>query len=211
MDLAATDAQLVMTAERTTPRARARTRPRLVTFFAVVVAVQGVHLVEHVIQLAQVHLLGVPEDDALGVLGWVFEFDGTEEWLHLVFNTLFLASLWMLAVPLLRGAIGQVPAWALALFVVAGLGLETWHTVEHSVIIRNVIRNDGCPCPGIVDQALGITDTTLHFFYNALAYVATLVPYYFVRRQRMSLAARCVEMLNAALPRRGRPRTGVLR
>lgn len=210
MDLAATDAQLVTTAVRTAPRAWARPRPKVVTFFAVVVAVQGVHLVEHVLQLAQVHLLGVPEDDALGVLGWVFELDGTEEWLHLVFNTLFLASLWMLAVPLLRGAIGQVPVWALAVFVVAGLGLETWHTVEHSVIIRNVIRNDGCPCPGIVDQALGITDTTLHFFYNALAYVATLVPYYFVRRQRVSLTRRCVEILNAALPGRGLPRTGVL-
>lgn len=81
----------------------------LLTFFAVVVVVQGVHVLEHVIQLLQVHVLGVPEDDALGLLGYVFEFHGTEEWLHLVFNSLFLGSLWVLAWALLRGSMARVP------------------------------------------------------------------------------------------------------
>ena len=30
---------------------------------------------------------------------------------------------------------------------------------EHTVIIANVIRNDGCPCPGIGDRALDVSDT----------------------------------------------------
>lgn len=210
MEIDATARQLLTTATSPTARERARRRPALATFFAVIVTVQGVHLVEHLIQLAQVHLLGVPEDDALGLLGWVFELDGTEEWLHLVFNALFLASLWILAGPLVRGALGAVPVWALVVFVVAGLGLETWHTFEHSVIIRNVVRNDGCPCPGIVDQALGISDTTLHFFYNALAYAATVVPYSFVRRHRSHDARQFFVMLKLTLARRLRARTGVL-
>lgn len=94
----------------------------LLTFFAVVVVVQDVHVLEHVIQLLQVHVLGVREDDALGLLGYVFEFHGTEEWLHLVFNSLFLGSLCVLARALLRGSMARVPAWASAVFLVGALG-----------------------------------------------------------------------------------------
>jgi hypothetical protein len=31
------------------------------------------------------------------------------------------------------------------------------------VIISRVIANGGCPCPGIGDAALSISDTVLHF------------------------------------------------
>lgn len=61
------------------------------------------------------------------------------------------------------------------------------------MIIRNVVVNSGCPCPGILDRALGLSDTTLHFFYNGVAYVATLVPFWLLRRERVHPAhgARC--------------------
>ena len=55
--------------------------------FAAVVAIQGVHVIEHVIQLFQVYVFGVPDEDALGLLGWFFHPNGTEEWLHLGFNS----------------------------------------------------------------------------------------------------------------------------
>lgn len=45
-----------------------------------------------------------------------------------------------------------------------------------------MIANNGCPCPGIGDAALGITDTVLHFYYNALTYVALLAPFWYVWR-----------------------------
>ena len=129
-----------------------------------IVAIQGIHVIEHVIQLAQVFVFGVADDDAFGLLGYVFNFQGTEEWLHLVFNAWYLFAL------LLR-----LPVRAIAVFIVLGLGLETWHVVEHAVIIGNVIQNDGCPCPGIGDRALGISDTILHFGYNAVAFAGTFL------------------------------------
>ncbi len=152
------------------------------TFFVGVVLVQGIHVVEHIIQLAQVYVFGVPDDLALGLLGYVFQFQGTEEWLHLVFNTAFLLSLYLLVLPLKRLVPSVIPVWAFGTFLIGAVGLESWHVVEHGVIISNVIANHGCPCPGILDAALGLSDTVLHFHYNLLAYAATLVPFIHIVR-----------------------------
>lgn len=150
--------------------------------YASVVIVQGIHVFEHIIQLGQVYLLDVPEDDALGLLGYVFEFQDTEEWLHLVFNVTYLLALYLLLIPL-RGVVPErAPVWSFAAFTIGAVGLETWHVIEHTVIISNVIENNGCPCPGIGDAALGITDTVLHFFYNAVAFLATLAPFWHIAR-----------------------------
>ena len=158
-------------------------RPWFFRFYATVIAVQGVHVIEHVIQLIQVYVFGVPDDDALGLLGYVLAIHGTEEWLHLAFNTAYLASLYVLLVPLHRlTKQGVVPAMWFTLFAF-GVLLESWHLVEHIVIIRNAISNGGgCPCPGIGDQALNVTDTQLHFVYNVAAYAATLAAFPSVRR-----------------------------
>jgi hypothetical protein len=157
----------------------------LVPVFAGVVAVQGVHVFEHVVQLIQVFALGIPEDQALGLLGYVFQFQGTEEWLHLVFNVTYLLMLCVLLLSLRTLTPSQMPTWAFATFALGAVGLESWHVVEHAVIIANVIRNNGCPCPGIGDAALGITDVVLHFFYNLVAYSATLPAFYCVVRRRV--------------------------
>jgi hypothetical protein len=156
--------------------------------FIGVVVVQGVHVVEHVIQLIQVFLLGIPDDLALGLLGYVFQLQGTEEWLHLVFNVSYLVALLLLVVPLRAVVPDAVPRWAFAAFLF-GVGLESWHNVEHAVIISNVLRNGGCPCPGIGDAALKISDTVLHFFYNAIAYSATVPAFvYYISRTRSARA-----------------------
>lgn len=149
-------------------------------FFITVVTIQGVHVVEHVIQLIQVYLLGIPDDEALGLLGYAFQFQGTEEWLHLVFNVSYLISLYVLLLGLRSLVPRRVPAWAFWAFAIWGAGLESWHVVEHGVIITHVVQNDGCPCPGIGDAALGVTDTMLHFWYNTVAFLATLLPFSYV-------------------------------
>jgi hypothetical protein len=152
--------------------------------FVAIVLVQGVHLFEHVVQLVQVFGLGVPEDQALGLLGYVFQFQGTEEWLHLVFNVSYLLTLLVLLLPLRTMTPSRVPAWAFVTFAVFAVGLETWHVVEHAVIISNVIRNGGCPCPGIGDTALGVTDVVLHLVYNIVAYAGILPAFWFVMHAR---------------------------
>ena len=152
--------------------------------FVGVVVVQGIHVFEHIVQLIQVFALGIPDDKALGLLGYVFQFQGTEEWLHLVFNLTYLTALLLLVRPLRGVTPDLVPRWAYAAFLF-GVALEGWHNVEHAVIISNVLRNGGCPCPGIGDVALGITDTVLHFFYNLVAYSATVPAFiYYITRTR---------------------------
>jgi hypothetical protein len=169
-----------------TVTAGSRIDRRFFAFYAIVVAVQGVHVFEHVVQLVQVFVLGIPDKDALGLLGYVFRFQGTEEWLHLVFNGLYVASLVVVAWGFFisPAARSVVPTWGMVAFLVFGLLLEMWHVNEHIVIISNVIANNGCPCPGILDERLGLSDTVLHFGYNSVAYVATVIPFAFLLRHR---------------------------
>jgi hypothetical protein len=164
---------------------------RLLAFYAAVVVIQTVHLAEHVIQLFQVYALGVPDDDALGLLGYIYQFQGTEEWLHLAFNAVYFASLALIAAGLLRSPAlrSTVPILVLGAFLFFGLWLEGWHVIEHLVIISNVVANDGCPCPGIVDARLGVSDTVLHLVYNTIAYVATVLPLMYVFRARLRAGA----------------------
>ena len=66
----------------------------------------------------------------------------------------------------------------------ASVWVETWHMVEHGVIISHVIANGGCPCPGIGDAALGVSDTVLHLIYNGVAYAGLFLAWVLVRRER---------------------------
>lgn len=162
---------------------------RTFRFLALVVAVQGTHVFEHIVQLGQVYIWDVPEDDALGLLGYVLEFNGTEEWLHLTYNALYLAALYVLVVPLWRITPEVLPRYAFIAFVGSTL-VETWHIVEHVVIISHVIANHGCPCPGIGDAALGISDVVLHFFYNLVAYGGVVLAFLIILRHRRAARAR---------------------
>jgi hypothetical protein len=163
---------------------RSSLSPRAFWFMSAVVAIQGGHVLEHVIQILQVYAFGVPEQNALGLLGYVLQFNGTEEWLHLGYNTFYLLALYALIVPLWRITPTVVSTWAFWFFIVASVWIETWHMVEHGVIISNVIANGGCPCPGIGDVALGLSDTILHFIYNALAYAGVVYASILIVRHR---------------------------
>jgi hypothetical protein len=157
-------------------------------FMTAVVLIQGGHVIEHIIQLAQVFVFGVPEAEALGLLGYVLQFNGTEEWLHLGYNTFYLLALYALILPLWRITPGVLSYWAFGFYIGASVWIETWHIVEHGVIIANVIANHGCPCPGIGDVALGLSDTVLHFVYNALAYAGLAYAYLLVLCDRRGSA-----------------------
>lgn len=163
--------------------ARLRNAGPFLLFFGALVLIQGVHMFEHVVQLLQVTVFDVVEDDALGLLGYVLAIQGTEEWLHLGFNGTYLLGLLALVVPLWRRVPTLLPLSAFAIFV-AGVAVETWHGAEHAVIISNVIANDGCPCPGIVDSRAGISDTYLHFAYNAAVYATVVAAFAYVVRSR---------------------------
>lgn len=179
-DAAPSDAGFVRTVTRT-PAGRILERGPF-WFLVGIVAVQSVHMFEHVLQLIQVTAWNVPDDEALGLLGYVFQLQGTEEWLHLFFNLALLSSLWLLFGAIRAASPSVVPRWGYLVYLVGAVGLETWHQVEHLVIIFRVVANDGCPCPGIGDAALGVTDTVLHLIYNGVVYAAMLVPFWFIVR-----------------------------
>jgi hypothetical protein len=177
-------AQLAPTRPIGAPRALSQ-HPRFFVLFATVMAIQGMHVFEHALQLLQVYVFDVPSERAFGLLGFVINFNDTAEWLHLGFNVLYLVALYVLAVALHELVVsGVVSNGQFRSFLVLGVGLETWHMVEHVVIISNVVRNNGCPCPGIADRALNVTDIQLHFVYNALTYGATVLPFVAVWRRR---------------------------
>ena len=145
-------------------------------FTACVLVIQGVHVGEHVIQLFQIHRWHT--HNTMGLLGYVLQLQGTAEWMHLGFNVTYLASLVVIVFGLHdRVQAGLLDKAPYAVFLVMGLALETWHCIEHAVIAYHIVRNGGCPCAGILDPVLGVMDASLHFFYNSVAYVGTLVPF----------------------------------
>jgi hypothetical protein len=163
----------------------ATTGRRCFSFFFAVVVIQGIHVIEHIVQLLQVTVFDVPSSSANGLLGYFIQFNGTAEWMHFVFNLLYLLSLYVLVVNFDRLTDSlPVPRWVFLMFLIGGAGIESWHMAEHVVIIYHVIHNSGCPWPGIGDQLLGVMDIQLHFAYNTLAYTSTLIPFVFVARLR---------------------------
>ena len=80
----------------------------------------------------------------------------------------------------------MIPKRAFWIFIAASVWIESWHMVEHGVIISHVIANGGCPCPGIGDVALGLSDTVLHLVYNLVAYSGIAYAYVLILRQRES-------------------------
>src|SRR3954471_24598812 len=115
--------------------------PGFVRFYTAVVIVQGIHVVEHVVQLLQVYAFGVPDDDALGLLGYVFQFNGTEEYLHLVFNLSYFAALVVVLIGVGQRIRAGLLAPGAAMFAWLAVVLEGWHLVEHLVIMSHVIAN----------------------------------------------------------------------
>ena len=97
---------------------------------------------------------------------------------------LYLLSLYALILPLWRITPEVIPNWAFWIFIAASVWIESWHMVEHGVIISHVIADGGCPCPGIGDVALGLSDTILHLVYNLIAYFGIAYAFVLVLRHR---------------------------
>lgn len=129
----------------------------LALFYALVIT-QGGHVVEHVVQVTQIHVIGTPPKQARGVFGAL-----DIEWVHFVWNT------WVLfAVVLLLFRFRRNPfLWATLVFAV-------WHEIEHAFLISKYIASGAPGHPGLAAQGgilgggLPIARPDLHFFYNVL-------------------------------------------
>lgn len=129
--------------------------------------VQGGHVLEHMVQSAQVYFFGVSRPQAHGLLGAVFDF----EWVHLAYNTVFLAALaWLFRAygPALRE---RARGWVWSSFVL-GLVLQSYHEVEHVVKITQHEILGQTPAPGILGNLVDLV--LLHLGFNLVVYGAVV-------------------------------------
>lgn len=134
-----------------------RNRMWLAAFMIVV----AVHWVEHLVQVAQIHLLGTPVPEALGLLGGVWPGLVSSEWLHFTYNLAELVG----AAFLLRLFTGSARTWWSA-----AVWLQVWHFFEHGLLF--VQAQGGFTLFGAETQTsivqLLIPRIELHLFYNAI-------------------------------------------
>ena len=127
----------------------------LALFYLLVVG-QGGHVLEHLAQMLQIHLLGLQPVHAHGVFGAL-----DIEWVHFVWNTSVLVAVLLLSARYRRNR------WLWLALVFAG-----WHQAEH-IYVFSIYLQTGVPGnPGLLARggALGgglpLTRPDLHFLYN---------------------------------------------
>lgn len=139
----------------------------LLLLFAVLVLAQAGHLVEHVAQVVQFHVLGRSAAASAGLLTWL-----DTEWVHFVWNTLILAAV----VPLLWRYRDNRWLW------LAGLA-AVWHEVEHAYLIFEYLRTGQVGLPGLLADGgvlaggLDAPRIDLHFWYNVVEAVPLFVAF----------------------------------
>lgn len=141
-------------------------RPALAVYALLVLT----HFLEHVIQLAQVHLLRMAPREAGGLLGEAFPGLLTNELLHTAYNSLQLAGLILLLPGFRRHRRART-------FWVAAIVVQSWHWLEHAFL--QVQYATGYYFFGALKQ-MSVLERLfprleLHFAYNLLVFVPTAI------------------------------------
>ena|SRR5438093_7344381 len=125
---------------------------------------QAAHLLEHVAQMIQIHVLHLSGANAQGIVGQL-----NIEWVHLTWNALVLVTLLVL-----------LPRFSANPWLIAVTPLAAWHFVEHSVMIATYIQTGVSGTPGLLSSGgllfggLPIARPDLHFLYNLVETVPLL-------------------------------------
>jgi len=138
-------------------------KPRTAVVVLYILAVlQMGHFIEHLVQVAQVHLLHWPEAQARGIASWL-----DEEPVHFVFNL----GVFVTVVGLFRVMESNRWLWVC-------LPLTGWHALEHSFRLWAYLHDEGLAGllghGGLLFGGLPIGERALHFGYN-LAELTLLV------------------------------------
>jgi hypothetical protein len=126
---------------------------------------QTAHLLEHVAQMVQIHVLHLVGANAQGIVGQL-----NIEWVHFVWNALVLVTLVVLV------AHFRTNPWLIAV-----TPLAAWHFVEHSVMIATYLQTGVSGTPGLLSSGglvfggLPIARPDLHFLYNLVETVPLLL------------------------------------
>jgi hypothetical protein len=132
------------------------------------------HWAEHLVQAFQIWVLHTKKPAARGVLGSVWPWLISSEWLHYAFAVVMLAGLALLA----RGFTGRARA-----FWLVALAIQTWHLVEHQILF--IQAQTGTPWFGakvptsFLQLASPMARPEIHLFYNMVVTVPMLVALWF--------------------------------
>ena len=124
--------------------------------FTFLLLAQTGHLLEHVAQMVQIHVLHLSGANAQGIVGQL-----NIEWVHFIWNALVLIAL-----------LALVPHFRSNPWLIAVAPLAAWHFVEHSVMIATYIQTGVSGSPGLLSSGglifggLPIARPDLHFLYN---------------------------------------------
>jgi hypothetical protein len=135
------------------------------------------HLVEHLVQAVQIFILGWARPEAGGVVGLVFPWLITSEWLHFGYAVVMLAGL----VLLLPGFAGEARTWWKI-----SLAIQIWHFLEHLLLFVQAQAGAnllGRAVPTSVLQLI-LPRVELHLFYNAVVMIPMAVAVAFHRYPR---------------------------
>jgi hypothetical protein len=160
-------------------------RQALNVFLIIVIA----HWAEHVVQAYQVWVLDRPRPASRGVLGQLFPWLVTSEWLHYGYAIVMLAALFLLR----PGFVGQARVW----WTIA-LGIQFWHHIEHLLLLIQAQSGTyffGAAVPTSVAQVF-FPRVELHLFYNSIVFIPMMVAVYLHRRpnarDRQAMSCNCV-------------------
>lgn len=138
----------------------------LALFYVLVISQVG-HFFEHVAQMIQIHLFGLPAQLALGIFGAL-----NIEWVHFVFNT------WVFGAATLMIYFFRANPW-LRVAVVA----TVWHEIEHVFIMATYLSTGKAGTPGLlaaggaIGGGLPLTRPDLHFLYNLVQTIPLVVAF----------------------------------
>lgn len=136
-----------------------------VKVFALIVIL---HWTEHLVQAAQIYLLGWPIAAAGGILGVWFPWMITSELMHYGYAIVMLVALWCLR----NGFEGRVRQWWMLSFA-----LQFWHHIEHLLLLiqATIGSNLGSsPVPMSILQFF-VPRVELHLFYNTIVTIPMIV------------------------------------
>jgi hypothetical protein len=99
----------------------------LLVFLGVTLIIQGLHTMEHIVQVVQIMVFGVPGAVAGGLLGSALDFP----LVHFFYNfVLFLALIWAVAWAYGLGGFQKLDRIGMWMLLIAA-GIQTYHTGEH--------------------------------------------------------------------------------
>lgn len=133
---------------------------------------QTAHLVEHIAQMVQIHLLHLSGASAQGIVGQL-----NIEWVHFTWNALVLVAILVL-----------LPHFRTNPWLIAVTPLAAWHFVEHAVLIATYLQTGVSGTPGLLSSGglvfggLPIPRADLHFLYNLAETLPLLLAWVVERR-----------------------------